>query len=79
MELHETEEYQDALRKVMGWKKRLSTADKTEALKVLEEKKAFFGMMRRESPRLYEVFRINDKELSELAMKRISGTDSKID
>jgi hypothetical protein len=79
MGLEETEEYQDAVRKVMGWKKRLTKADKAEALKVLEEKKAFFGRMRKESPRLYEAFRINDKELSELAVKIITGIDSIID
>ena len=79
MGLEETEEYQDALRKVMGWKKRLGRADKAEAMKVLEEKKVFFGRMRGDSPRLYEVFRINDKELSELAVKIITGIDSIID
>lgn len=79
MGLDETEEYQDALRKVMGWKKRLAAADKAEALKVLGEKEAFFGQMRQRNPRLYEAFRVNDKELSEIALKRFAGKDEIID
>ena len=72
-------EYREARRKVLSWKSRLPAATRDEALAVLGEKARFFSRMRDESPDLYEILRINDKELSELVNERLLGRKIVID
>jgi hypothetical protein len=75
MDIHETEEYSKALNRVMGWKKRLATADKSEVTQISQEMREFFGLMKQTNPRLYEVFSSNDKELSDIIHKKLTGAE----
>lgn len=79
MEIHETKDYRDALAKVRSWRKRIAKADADETRKILQEKREFFDHMEETNPQLYSIFRISDKELSEMAIERFTGTPAIID
>jgi hypothetical protein len=74
-----SEEYREASRRVAMWKERLAGADRADALKVRDEKAAFFKAMRRDSPDLYLAFQVGDKELSELIYRKMTGRGITID
>jgi len=72
--------YTNASRKVDSFMQRLNeTSNKKELMKIRDEKAAFFESLRKSDPGLYEVFRIDDKTIGEILVKKISGKDVVID
>lgn len=78
-ELIKSREYIDAKAKIQAWRARLGKSDAAEALRVRDEKAAFFSLMRKDRPDLYAAFQINDKSLSEAIHKALSGKEIIID
>jgi hypothetical protein len=74
-----SKEYLDARARVGRWKSRLDKGDAKEAAKVRDEKAAYFAKLRKDSPRVYVAFQIDDKTLSELIYKKITGKEITID
>lgn len=79
LELMKTKEYADARKKVDGWEARLEKADAKGAMKIGEERSAFFGDMKKKSGGLYALFQMDDKALSERIVKKVTGQDVIID
>ncbi len=79
MEIHKTEEYQSAMRKIKSWKEKIGKSERGALLRILDEKKAFFANMRKTNPPLYQIFQINDKEISELVAEQLSSSKLTID
>jgi hypothetical protein len=78
-ELVKSKEFLDARAKVSGWRGRLEKADEKETIRVRDEKSAFFTNLRRTRPDLYTAFQIEDKTLSEMIFKNLTGKDIIID
>ncbi|MCI0503446.1 hypothetical protein L0Y65_01920 [Candidatus Micrarchaeota archaeon] len=78
-ELVKSKEFLDAKAKVQGWKVRLEKAGSNEALRVRDEKSAFFGGLKAARPDLYAAFQMEDKTLSEAIFKKLTGKDVIID
>ncbi len=74
-----SKESQEAQRRISSWKERLEKAGPAEAMKVRDEKAAFFKAMRKSSPDLYIVFLMDDKTLSERIYERLTGKKVTID
>ncbi len=79
MELHDTKEYRNAISKIKSWKKKLEKTNKEGATGILREKRDFFDEMRETNPQLYLVFQISDKEISEIANRKILGKEITLD
>ena len=73
--LKNSKEYKDADEKVSKWKDRIINGDKGEALKVGSEKREFFDKMKATMPQLYLSFEMDDKDLSEMIFKKMTGKD----
>lgn len=78
-ELVKSREFLDTKAKVGGWRDRLGKADANETLKVRDEKAAFFGSLKKSRPDLYAAFQIDDKALSEMIFRNLTGKDIIID
>ncbi|MFH0885441.1 MAG: hypothetical protein V1861_07065 [Candidatus Micrarchaeota archaeon] len=78
-ELIKSKEYLDAKAKVKGWKVRLEKGDAKEAVRVRDEKSAFFAGLRNTRPDLYAAFHVDDKTLSEIIFKTLTGKEVIID
>lgn len=78
-ELIESKEYKDASRKVGEWQRRLEKADRSEIMKIRDEKSSFFFQMLKDRPELYAAFQIDDKTLSEKIYKKLTGKNIIID
>ncbi len=78
-ELVRSKESQEAQRRISAWNERLEKAGPAEAIKVRDEKAAFFKAMRASSPDLYVVFQLDDKTLSERIYGKLTGKKVTID
>lgn len=78
-ELVKSKEYLDAKVKVKAWKTRLENAGPDDALRVRDEKSAYFSTLRKVRPDLYAAFQIDDKSLSEAICKALTGKDVILD
>jgi hypothetical protein len=78
-ELIKSREYQDARKMIAAWRGRLEKGGQDEAVKVRDEKAAFFQQMRKARPDLYTAFQVDDKTLSEAIFKKLTGRDIIID
>ncbi len=78
-EMIKSKEFLEAKSNVSGWRARLEKADSKEAIRVRDEKSAFFSKMRSSRPDLYTAFQVSDKELSERIFKILTGKDVVID
>ena len=74
-----SKEYKDAADRVAKWKERIEKGGPDEAIKVRDEKMKFFSEMRDKRPDLYAVFELDDKTLSEMFHKKVTGEDIIID
>jgi hypothetical protein len=79
MKLIKSKEYKDASARIASWKAKLAKAGPEEAMKVRDEKSEFFGKMRGSSPALYSAFQLDDKTLSEMIYKKLTGREVVID
>jgi len=70
-ELLKSREYQDAERKIEGWKGRLLKANRQETENVRDEKAQYFRKLRERKPEVYNLLQIEDKTLSEMIMERL--------
>jgi hypothetical protein len=71
--------YKDARNKIDEWMKRLKTAKADEALRISDEKATFFNKMKDSAPELYSVLAIDEKTLSGIIFKKLTGMDVIID
>ncbi|MFN7990623.1 MAG: hypothetical protein U0R44_00540 [Candidatus Micrarchaeia archaeon] len=71
--------YKNASAKISAWKKKLATADRAAALRIRDEKGAFFARMLKSDPRLYSVFSGDDKALGQMLSRKLTGHDAIID
>jgi hypothetical protein len=78
-ELVNSKAFLDAKAKVAAWKGRLEKGDAKEAVRVRDEKSAFFTELRQTRPDLYASFQIDDKTLSETIFKKLTGREVIID
>ena len=78
-QLIKSKEFLAAKAKVRGWRERLEKADAKEAVRVRDEKSAFFADMRTSRPDLYSAFQVDDKTLSETIFRKLTGKDVIID
>ncbi len=65
--------YADAQRRIAGLKQKMSRANRFLIPEVLEECEAYFSGLRKGQPQIYEVVRIQEKELGEIAYRKIHG------
>ncbi len=65
--------YREAISKYVKWMQRLRTAGRSEAMRILREKKEFFSRMQSAEPGLYAFLEGEDKALSEAILFRLSG------
>jgi hypothetical protein len=65
--------YRDAVSRYVKWMQRLRTASRSEAMRILKEKKEFFSRMGSAEPGLYAFLEGEDKALSEAIFFRLSG------
>ena len=73
-----SKEYKDALSKIKTLKDRLKKSSAKEALKVRDEKTAFFSKLKTDNTQLYMIFRIDEKIINEMLIKKIMNLDIKI-
>lgn len=78
-EILDSKEYVDAKTRIRNWKRDISKVDKSEIKIVEQEIAEFFNTMRTNDPELYNVFKINHKELRELIHEKITGQKIIID
>ncbi len=78
-ELVKSKAFLDAKAKVAAWKGRLEKGDAKEAVRVRDEKSAFFTKLRDDRPDIYLAFQVDDKTLSETIYKKLTGKDVIID
>jgi hypothetical protein len=78
-ELMASESYKDARKRIDGWKKRLDEADIAEALSIDDEKRAFFSQLRRSHPEICRLLKADEKIISEIVYKRLTGMDVVLD
>ena len=74
-----SKEYKEARSKVEKWKARLEKGSREDAVAVRDEKAEFFAKMRKASAPLYTAFQIDDKTLSEMIFKKLTGKEIMID
>jgi hypothetical protein len=74
-----SKEYKSALIRISEWKRRLERGGKDEAEKVRGEKVAFISGLKKSRPDLYLAFQLDDKALSELIYKKMTGKDATLD
>ncbi len=72
-------EYRDTKKKIKGWRERLEKADKKETISIQKEKIKFFTKLKKKSPTMYSVFQIDEKELSERVLRKLTGKSIVID
>lgn len=78
-ELITSKEFTEARRKITAWNERLEKADKITAMGIKKEKTVFFEHMRKSRPDLYAAFQMDDKILSEVIFKKVTGEEIVID
>ncbi len=78
-ELVKSKGYVEASEKVGRWTRALETADALSARRIRDEKAAYFSRMKAETPSLYAAFQMDDKALSEIIQRKLTGEDSVID
>jgi hypothetical protein len=78
-ELMNSKEYKDARARLGSWAGRLKSGDKEDALRVRDEKRAYFENLIKVQPNIYTVLKLDDKTLSEKIYKIINGKEARID
>ncbi|MBU1911592.1 hypothetical protein KKG16_04225 [Patescibacteria group bacterium] len=75
-----SKEYADAQTQIINWKTRIKqTKNKDELITVRLEASTFFSSMEKQDPELFNVLKINFKELLELDHKKLTGQNIVID
>jgi hypothetical protein len=74
-----SEKYRDARARVDEWAERIRIGQKDAAVAVLREKNAYFSSMRKNSPGLYAFFEADDRSISRMGLRKITGEDVIID
>lgn len=74
-----SDKYRDARTRVDAWAERIRTGEKDASVAVLREKNAYFSSMRKNSPGMYAFFEADDRSISRMGLRKITGEDVILD